>query len=164
MIYMYIRLHVCGCVILATIDNLLLRGEILTVMQKVCWIIHIVCVIDNGHEVAINNNNVIIELRPVYHYRKLWLPPVPLAVCSRRSSYQQLTCPVCLEQYTQPRTLPCLHSFCHAWSGPLPPRGSTLTSQCIRLPAESTVTQVRVLAVSSPRFGYQQPSATSIEC
>ena len=24
----------------------------------------------------------------------------------------QLTCPVCLEQFTDPRTLPCLHSFC----------------------------------------------------
>ena len=26
---------------------------------------------------------------------------------------QQLTCPVCLNRYSQPRTLPCLHSFCH---------------------------------------------------
>ena len=24
---------------------------------------------------------------------------------------QQLTCLVCLDRYTQPRTLPCLHSF-----------------------------------------------------
>ena len=26
---------------------------------------------------------------------------------------QQLTCPVCLERYNHPRTLPCLHSYCH---------------------------------------------------
>ena len=33
---------------------------------------------------------------------------------------QQLTCPVCLERYTHPRTLPCLHSFCHQCLGHFP--------------------------------------------
>ena len=36
---------------------------------------------------------------------------------------QQLTCPVCLERYTNPRTLPCLHSFCLTCLGHLPVDG-----------------------------------------
>ena len=32
----------------------------------------------------------------------------------------QLTCNVCLGQYTNPKTLPCLHSFCLKCIQPLP--------------------------------------------
>ena len=37
----------------------------------------------------------------------------PTASEALKNLEQQLTCPVCLDHYTQPRTLPCLHSFCH---------------------------------------------------
>ena len=37
----------------------------------------------------------------------------PTASEALKNLEQQLTCPVCLDRYTQPRTLPCLHSFCH---------------------------------------------------
>ena len=37
----------------------------------------------------------------------------PTASEALKNLKQQLTCPVCLDRYTQPRTLPCLHSFCH---------------------------------------------------
>ena len=33
---------------------------------------------------------------------------------------QQLTCSVCLKRYTRPKTLPCLHSFCHDCLGRFP--------------------------------------------
>ena len=29
-----------------------------------------------------------------------------------RSLYEELTCPVCLGAFTDPRVLPCLHSLC----------------------------------------------------
>ena len=37
----------------------------------------------------------------------------PTASEALKNLEQQLTCPVCLDRYTQPRALPCLHSFCH---------------------------------------------------
>ena len=44
----------------------------------------------------------------------------PTASEALASLEQQLTCPVCLDRYTQPRTLPCLHSFCHGCLGRFP--------------------------------------------
>ena len=44
----------------------------------------------------------------------------PTAVDALKQLEQHLTCPVCLDCYTQPRTLPCLHSFCHQCLGAFP--------------------------------------------
>ena len=45
---------------------------------------------------------------------------------------QQLTCPVCLNIYTNPKSLPCLHSFCqHCLEGlPVNPQGNKYYIKC----------------------------------
>ena len=50
----------------------------------------------------------------------------------RRKLEEQLTCPVCLDRYTNPKTLPCLHSFCeHCLEGlPLDKKNETYYLSC----------------------------------
>ena len=42
---------------------------------------------------------------------------------------EQLTCNVCLDQYTNPKTLPCLHSFCLNYIENLPQEPQVQTNK-----------------------------------
>ena len=67
---------------------------------------------------------------------------------------QQLTCPVCLERYTHPRTLPCLHGFCHQCLGHFPVvveqarRKQILIGQAAKRTARSAVKNFKVINYS----------------
>ena len=56
-------------------------------------------------------------------------PTLPSAL---KELEQQLTCPVCLDIYTNPKSLPCLHSFCqHCLEGlPVNPQGNKYYIKC----------------------------------
>ena len=56
-------------------------------------------------------------------------PTLPSAL---KELEQQLTCPVCLDNYTNPKSLPCLHSFCqHCLEGlPVNPQGNKYYIKC----------------------------------
>ena len=63
---------------------------------------------------------------------------------------EQLTCPVCLDSYNHPRTLPCLHSFCHQCLSHFPVQVEG-GSQCVTCPVCRQTSQQPDKGVS----GYQ---------
>ena len=56
----------------------------------------------------------------------------------------QITCSVCLDVYTNPRTLPCLHSFCHSCLELLPQQkeGSNYKINCPQCRALANISKV----------------------
>ena len=61
------------------------------------------------------------------------------AIKALKNLEEQLSCPVCLKRYIQPKTLPCLHSFCLGCLERLPVKDHNLIScpvcrQTIQLP------------------------------